>query len=126
MEYKQTNSIDPVCINGNGNIDDVTAKVCRTNPTRTRTFSSNTTTAIEFLVEPRIEATHIVNDRDEVECIFPYSFDGRNYTECLVFGIEGFTQPVFRCPMRTIKDRGTNYLSNVTINPGGFVGHHID
>ena len=73
----------------------VTAKVCRTTPTRNRVLTSNTT---------------IVNDRAETVCLIPYSFDGTKYTECLVSGIEGFTLPVFRCPIRTIKDRGTDYF----------------
>ena len=94
MDYEQTNSVDPDCLNGNGNIDDVTAKVCRTTPTRSRAFPSYI----------------IVNDRAEAQCIFPFSFDGEKNMGCLVSGIEGFTLPVFRCPIRTIKYRGTNYL----------------
>ena len=34
----------------------------------------------------------------ERECIFPYYYEGRLYTECTLFEEAGFVYPVFRCP----------------------------
>ena len=34
----------------------------------------------------------------ERECIFPYYYEGKLYTECTLFEETGFVYPVFRCP----------------------------
>ena len=109
MEYAKPDIIDSDCITGNGNINDVTAEICRTIPTRFLEFDLSVTSNGGGI----LTNYNIASDRAEAECILPYTFDGNSYTECLVSGIEDFTQPVFRCPIRRLRNRGTNYLSSI-------------
>ena len=88
MEYTASGSADPECLTGNGDITEVTAKVCRTNP-----LLSN----LDF------------TDGIEASCIFPFTLNGQTFNSCSSDEIEEFTRPVFRCPIRTIKGLGTNY-----------------
>ena len=93
MIFEESEDTDSDCIVGQGNIQESNDEVCRTNPS---TYYSNS------------------NDRIEPEpaCIFPFQFDGKTWNECLMSGIEDFTHPVFRCPIRTLKSRESNYLSD--------------
>ena len=36
------------------------------------------------------------------DCIFPFFFEGQEYRECIQFSQDGFTLPVFQCPVRNI------------------------
>ena len=88
MDYSPPGDQDPDCIFGNGDITEVTAEVCRTN-----SFSSWADT----------------RDGIEAPCLFPFTVNGERHETCIFDSIEDFTRPVFRCPIRTIKDVGTNY-----------------
>ena len=81
--------IDPNCTTGTGDINDVTTEACKSS-------------SIVSLVNSIIEAT----------CIFPFTYDGMEMNSCLMGGIENFTHPIFRCPVRSLRNRGANYLSN--------------
>lgn len=98
MEYSASGNPDPACLTGNGDITEVTAKVCRTSP---------------FL--SLMDFTEVV----EAPCLFPFSLNGRTYNSCFTDEIEDFTRPVFRCPIRTIKGVGTDY-SDQHLSGGGF------
>ena len=41
----------------------------------------------------------------EQECIFPFIFEGIRYDTCALYDIEDLLFPVFRCPVRTIKNQ---------------------
>ena len=88
MDYTPPGDPDPACFTGNGDITEVTAEICRTNP-----FNN------QF-------------DRDEgreAPCLFPFTLNGKSYNSCITDEIEGFTRPIFRCPIRTVKGSGTDY-----------------
>ena len=51
-------------------------------------------------------------DPVEAECLFPFTVDDREWDGCLVSGIQDFTHPTFKCPIRTIKNRNTSYFTN--------------
>ena len=87
MDFTPPGEPDPACLNGNGDITEVTAKVCRTN-------------YLGF-------ADRI--DRIEAPCLFPFTLNGDSHSRCIMSGIEDFTRPVFRCPIRRVKDVGTDY-----------------
>lgn len=38
----------------------------------------------------------------ELECIFPFYYEGKLYDECILLQEDGFVYPVFRCPVRNI------------------------
>ena len=89
MTYSPTGEEDERCKVGTGDIKEVGGGDCRTTPT---------------------------NDGDrtdgiEAECIFPYHLDGKEYNQCTLSEVTGFSRPVFRCPIRTIRGRGTNYTT---------------
>ena len=44
----------------------------------------------------------------EVDCIFPFIFNGTTYTSCALYNVEGLISPVFLCPVRTIKGQYTS------------------
>ena len=81
---------DPACLTGVGDINEVTAKVCRTNP------------------------SGWADDRDDIEapCLFPFSLNGESHDTCIMDEIEGFTRPLFKCPIRRVKGYGTNYIDS--------------
>ena len=87
MEYSPPGGGDPACVTGNGNITEVTAEVCRTNPINN-----------EYDVEDGIEAS----------CLFPFTLNGVRYDTCIMDELEDFTRPVFRCPIRTVRGAGPN------------------
>ena len=87
MDYTPPEDADPACLNGNGNITEVTAEVCRTNPFNDRWDSI---------------------DGVEAPCLFPFTFNGESHTACIMDEIEDFTRPIFRCPIRTLKGAGAN------------------
>ena len=87
MDYTPPADPDPACLTGNGDITEVTAEVCRTNP-----FSN-------------------WRDREavlEAECLFPFTLNGETHNTCIMDELEDFTRPVFRCPIRTVKGAGPN------------------
>ena len=87
MAYTPPGETDPACLNGNGNITEVTAEVCRTNP-----FNNH---------EDKLESI-------EAPCLFPFTLNGESHTACIMDELTDFTRPVFRCPIRTVKGAGAN------------------
>ena len=92
MEYSPTGDPDPACLTGNGDINEVTAEVCRTNP-----FNNQ----LNFPGEDREEYT-------EAPCLFPFTLNGESHSTCIMDELEDFTRPVFRCLIRTVKGAGPN------------------
>ena len=90
MTYEADDNVDPDCINGNGDINEVTAEVC----TALRTYY--------------VDYFSYVDDV-EAQCIFNFTVDGREWDGCMISGIDDFTHPVFKCAIRTIKNRNTPY-----------------
>ena len=86
MEYKYIHP-DPACQTGNGIITEATSEKCRTNP---------------FNNEPDRK------DGTEAPCLFPFTLNGEFHTACIMDELEEFSRPVFRCPIRTVKDGGPN------------------
>ena len=87
MDYTPPADPDPACLTGNGNITEVTAEVCRSNP-----FGN-------YL--DRVAGI-------EAECLFPFTLNGERHDTCVMDELEDFTRPVFRCPIRTVKGAGPN------------------
>jgi len=79
MEYESTGEVDQACNTGTGDPNDGT-NTCRSSP-------SNALGLREEL---------------ELECIFPFYYNGRLYEECILFNELEFVYPVFRCPIRPI------------------------
>ena len=94
LEYEGYINKDPDCITGTGDINEVTADTCTVIPT---TYKAN----IFDLIDPV-----------EAECLIPFTVDNRKSNGCLVSGIQDFTHPVFKCAMRSIKNRTTTYYTN--------------
>ena len=94
MEYEAEADDDPECVNYTGDINEVTAEVCTVFPTQ-------------------YFADGLYLDNTEAKCIFNFTIDdGTNAVEwdgCAISGIEDFTHPVFKCPIRTIRNRPSNY-----------------
>ena len=106
MEYTPPGDPDPACFTGNGDITEVTAEVCRTNP-----FANQADR----------------QDGIEAPCLFPFTLNGESHDTCIMDELEDFSRPVFRCPIRTLKGvgiNGTNYttehLTGGTNNEGAF------
>ena len=95
MEYEAEDNSDPDCINYSGNIEEVTAEVCTTIPT----------TYVDTL---------ILTDNVEAECLFNFTLDETEWDGCAISGISDFTLPVFKCPVRTVKNRNTEYFTSFT------------
>ena len=87
MDYTPPADPDPDCLTGHGDITEVTAKVCRT-------------TSSQSWADER--------DRIEAPCLFPFTLKGEVHTSCLMGSIDGFTRPIFRCPIRSVKGAGPN------------------
>ena len=87
MDYTPPGEPDPACHTGQGDITEVTAKVCRTNL-----------------------GPSWADRRDGIEapCLFPFTLNGESHSSCIMDEIEDFTRPVFRCPIRTVKGAGPN------------------
>ena len=100
MKYTKSGEPDPACLTGTGDITQVTAEVCRTNP-----FTN----------------TWDIRDGIEAECIFPYTLNGETLNRCILDEITGFTRPVFRCPIRTLKNVGNDY-SDASLIGGEVLG----
>ena len=102
MDYTPPGDPDPACLTGNGDITEVTAEVCRTNP-----FNN------QFDRRDGIEAP----------CLFPFTLNGVSHDTCIMDQLTNFTRPVFRCPIRTVKGagpNGTDYTDELLT--GGAVG----
>ena len=87
MDFTPPGNPDPACLYGNGDITEVTAEVCRSNP-----FNN---------LQDRIDGI-------EAPCLFPFTLNGESHSGCIMSAIEDFTRPVFRCPIRTVKGAGPN------------------
>ena len=91
MEYSPPGDQDPACLTGNGDITEVTAKVCRTRPFGTW------------------DHQNVV----EAPCLFPFTLNSASHETCILDEVIEFTQPVFRCPIRTVKGIGTDYTDTL-------------
>ena len=87
LTYTPSQPTEPECEEGVGNIDEVTAQVCRATTTN----------------------PHDVADKLEPSCILPFTLDNEVHNECTLVAINDFTRPQFICPIRTVRGRGTNY-----------------
>ena len=96
MDFTPPGEPDPACLNGNGDITEVTAEVCRTN------------------------SYGWADRRDGIEapCLFPFTLNGESHNSCVMIEIQDFTRPVFRCPIRTVKGVGTDF-TNTHLAGGG-------
>ena len=103
MDYTPPGDPDPACLYGNGDITEVTAKVCRSNP-----FSNRN----DWF------------DGIEAPCLFPFTLNGESHTECIMDQLTNFTRPVFRCPIRTVKGVGTHYI-DIHLTGGGELGGYF-
>ena len=63
MDYTPPADPDPACLTGNGNITEVTAEVCRTNP------FNNWVDLSEGI---------------EAECLFPFTLNGVTHDTCIM------------------------------------------
>ena len=98
MDYEADDIIDPDCVTGTGDINEVTADTCTVIPT---SYIDGGSSFTRYLIDPV-----------EAECLFPFTVDDRDWDGCLVSGIQDFTHPTFKCPIRTIKNRNTSYFTN--------------
>ena len=58
-------------------------------------------------------------DNVEAECIFNFTVNNQDYDGCLMSGIDDFTHPVFKCPIRAVKGRNSfQYFTNYTTTSG--------
>ena len=102
MDYTPGDQEDPDCSKGNGDITEVTAELCRTNP-----FAS--------LWDQKLN--------NEAPCIFPYTLNGERNDGCFLDDLQDFTRPVFRCPIRTVKGAGTNYTDEEVVGGAYTAGY---
>ena len=104
MTYEAEENNDPDCVNYTGDIDEITAENCTTIPTK-------------YALAGHWEQEQI--DNVEAQCIFNFTVDDREWDGCMMSGIQDFTHPVFKCPIRSIKNRNSPYyFTNYTL-PGG-------
>ena len=61
----------------------------------------------------------------EAECLLPYTLDGTQRTGCSVYTIKELTHPVFKCPIRSIKNRNTTYFTNSPYNTTDEFGNNV-
>ena len=97
MEYEANDNIDPDCVNYTGDINEVTANDCRAIHTNFRLGNAE-----EF------------TDDVEAQCIFNFKVDEKEWDGCIMSGIQDFSHPVFRCPIRSLKNRNSTYFTNYT------------
>ena len=102
MDFTPGGQEDPDCSKGNGDITEVTAELCRTNP-----FGS--------LWDQKLN--------NEAPCIFPFTLNGERNEGCFLDDIQDFTRPVFRCPIRTVKGAGTNYTDEDVVGGAYTAGY---
>ena len=103
MNYFSWRVPDPACYKGQGDINEVSGATCRANPS----------------VSPISDV--IIRDPKEAQCLFPFTVDGgEEQNTCILGGIDGFTHPLFKCPVRKIKagvattGSGTDYKTSIT------------
>ena len=104
MEYTPAEDPDPACLTGQGDITEVTAEVCRAN----------------------YKGWADMKDGIEAPCLFPFTLNGESHNSCIMDEIEDFTRPVFRCPIRTVKDAGpsgTEYTDSDLTGGGELAGY---
>ena len=101
MEYEANENIDSDCVNFTGDINEVTADVCRVIATEYEAGAGS------YL------------DNVEAQCIFNFTVNNQDYDGCLMSGIDDFTHPVFKCPIRAVKGRNSfQYFTNYTTTSG--------
>ena len=61
-----------------------------------------------------------LRDELELECKFPYYYDGVKYDECVLYNEKVFVYPVFRCPTLdiTTKINGINSFNSWSLVGG--------
>ena len=87
MEYTPPGEPDPACLTDHGDITEVTAEVCRS----AASFFNSAWDSLDGIEAP---------------CLFPFTLNGESHNSCIMQEIEDFTQPVFMCPIRTVKGAG--------------------
>ena len=102
LTYTPSQPTEPECEEGVGNINEVTAEVCRA------------TTDHELDVQMELEPP----------CILPFILNNEIHNECTLVQINDFTRPQFICPIRTLRGRGTNYTTADSDNT--FCPTHFD
>ena len=103
MDYRPAGDPDPACLTGQGDINEVTAEVCRTN----------------------YGSWQDRRDGIEAPCLLPFTLNGESHSSCISGDIEDFTRPVFRCPIRTVKGagpNGTEYTDTLLTGGSGLYG----
>lgn len=106
MKYEHNIAADNDCFIGHGDPEDKdkVGKECTTMPATVR------------------DQLFVAELGEEQECIFPFYYKGKLYDECIVFEEEGFTFPVYRCPIRNLTAQIAginNYNSLIDVNDRG-------
>ena len=101
MDYSPPGDPDPACLTGQGDITEVTAKVCRSNP---------------------LNSWADTRDGIEAPCLFSFTLNGESHKTCILSEIKDFIRPVFRCPIRRVKGVGTDYNDTHTTGGAGLAG----
>ena len=65
-------------------------------------------------------------DKVEAICLPQYTVDGKEWSGCIVSGIQNLTHPIFKCPIRTVKNRNTAYLSQYVPSDGQQVNEVVN
>ena len=96
LEYKVSDPTDPACYESQGDPEDG-ENTCRITP-----------------------SNQIDVFTGEVECIFPFYYNGKEYNKCVLFDESGFVFPVFRCPTResTVKINGISSYPTIGLTEG--------
>ena len=82
MNYQPSGETDPDCFTSHGDMNEATAATCTT------------------------------IDMDETECMFPFKVDDKEYDGCLMHGLDDMSHPIFKCPVRSIKNRNSSSLTS--------------
>jgi len=95
MIYDYSGPLDQACTTGSGDPLDGEKKTCRNTPA---------------------DLLQCVFD-NEVECKFPFYYNGKKYDECILLQEGDLTYPIFRCPTRdiTTKIDGINSFEFTTL-----------
>ena len=107
MEFEHDGDVEEECYQGQGDKKDGEKEPCRNNP-------SNLKESLQT---------------NEVECIFPFYYNGRKYNECVLFDESDFVFPVFRCPTRNITTKidGVNsFTFDVGLTSGYCLSNPMD
>jgi len=105
MNYENTGLPDPACTQGSGDPQDG-KNTCRTTPSNWAEL----------------------RDDLELECKFPFYYDGVEYDECILYKEDDFVYPVFRCPTLNIttKINGINSFNSSSLVGGICIADNED